>query len=341
MKKEIVPGSSVEIVDRNGRVVKRRGYGIANLDYGNRATPDTSYEWASVSKPVVSVAIMQLVEAGKLKLDAPIGELFPEYPEKWRPVTTRQLLTHTSGMVELGWDITKLSAAMPLRYTAKATVEDAGRQPLRFAPGTGFQYSNTGMWVLGQIVAKVSGQPVRKYIQENIFDRAKMRTARFVDPSETVPNRAEQYTNRDGKPAVFRLGNLLQVIDDNTFGGMRGTTDDLRRFLDACTDGTLIKPQTWREMVTPQRYANGAVIALDKDRMGLGFFLVQIQGQTWAQHSGFTGTVMLRRVTDNATVILLTNLGNGYPPPFARDRGFNISALGVSVVELAFPVRRN
>src|SRR2546422_8232866 len=112
MERRHIPGLALAVA-RNGKIVKVRGYGIANLEHDVPVTPDTVFELASVSKQFTATAIMLLVEAGKVRLDEPILTYLPRGPETWKGITVRHLLTHTSGLPTLGEDFKTLRPGGP------------------------------------------------------------------------------------------------------------------------------------------------------------------------------------------------------------------------------------
>jgi CubicO group peptidase (beta-lactamase class C family) len=201
------PGLSV-LVAQGGRVVFERTVGAADLEHGALVTPSTRFHVASVSKQFTAFAIMQLVKASKVDLDADIHTYLPELADYGAKVTVSDLVHHTSGLRDQ-WELEVLSGT-PIEglIRQKAIVAMAASQKgLNFAPGTDFRYSNTGYSLLAEIVARASNQTFRQYMAEQVFAPLKMDdTLIYDDASEMLPGRAMSYApGLDGKIRLARL----------------------------------------------------------------------------------------------------------------------------------------
>ena len=156
MRRQQVPGLSLAVV-QDGRVVKLQGYGFADLELQVPVTPDTVFEIGSITKQFVAAAVMTLVEQGKINLDEPASRYLSDLPPAWHEVTVLQLLTHTSGIPDfeeiLGY------GAYRTPTTAPQLIAVAAAKPMDFPPGAQWHYSNTGYYLLGLIIEKVSGMP--------------------------------------------------------------------------------------------------------------------------------------------------------------------------------------
>jgi CubicO group peptidase (beta-lactamase class C family) len=334
LKETKVPGMAVAVI-KDGRVVKAKGYGLAMVEHDVPATPETLFELASLSKQFTAVATMMLVEEGKVGLDDPVSKYFEGTPESWSPMKVRHLLNHTSGLVEFHMDPLKLSATSLLRYGNTAQVRDMAKQGLLFAPGTKWAYSNAGYTLLGLIVEKASGQPFYRFVEERILRPTGMSRTRFVDPFDVIKGRAETYTLRSGNLAVWRMASTLGALDQNAFGGMLSSVNDLARWEAAVSAGKLLKPETWQMVLTPEKLPDGKPVGIRNDQFGYGWWLTPWKGRTLIGHTGHTGTAIIRNPADKVTVILLGNLGSGNPPPFGSDRGFNPWRVAEGVLDLA------
>jgi CubicO group peptidase (beta-lactamase class C family) len=210
------PGCSVG-VSRDGLPVHERGYGMANLELGVPITPASVFHVASVSKQFTAMSILLLARQGKLSLDDEVRTHVPEWADRESRVTIRHLLTHTGGLRDV-FLLTELAA--PRRDGGNlndALVSLLARQRgLNFAPGSEFQYSNSGYVVLANIVKRVSGQSLRAFAGANIFTPLGMaHTHVHDDPKTIVPNRASGY-HRDAAG--------LQVAPHADQGRLVGTT---------------------------------------------------------------------------------------------------------------------
>src|SRR5688500_3513973 len=207
MRKRHVPGLSLAVV-RDGKVVKAKGYGFANLELKVAATPETVYEVGSLTKQVTAAAVMLLVEEGKLSLDDPAGKHLAGLPDAWRGVTVRHLLTHTSGIkTYVGTPGFELSRGL----TGDEFIRAAGGLPLLFEPGASWDYSNTNFNLLGHLVERASGRPFWQFLEERLFRPLGMNATRYNDHRQLVPLRADGYFFREGEwkrrdPPVWDVG---------------------------------------------------------------------------------------------------------------------------------------
>ncbi|MBO49625.1 MAG: hypothetical protein CMJ69_02455 [Planctomycetaceae bacterium] len=174
-----LPGASLAVT-RNGRLVYARGFGLADRQSGDPVLPTSRFRIASLSKPVTSVAILQLVEAGRLKLDDPVAEILGLEPEvdakRSRRVTVRQCLQHTGG-----WDRSasfdpmfqsiRISRVLGTKAPAgpAEVIRFMQKWPLDFDPGTRYAYSNYGYCLLGRVIEKISGQSYERYVQARVL----------------------------------------------------------------------------------------------------------------------------------------------------------------------------
>jgi D-alanyl-D-alanine carboxypeptidase len=294
MRRQNIPGLSLAIL-KDGRIVKAQGYGFADATRKIAATPDTVYHIGSISKPIVATAVMRLVQDGLLGLDDPIGKHLTDIPAAWRPITIRNVLTHTAGLVR------DAPAFDPFMDQPDAEViKSAYPLPLRFAPGEKWEYSNAGYSPLGQIVVKASGQPLIEYVAQRIFRPAGMSLTYPTNTKEPVPNRARGYADNDTP--------LREARDWRAFipaGGFLSTVVDLAKwdvFLDSfLTDAT--RAAMW----TPVTLKDGTTYPY-----GLGWELESpVKGRRAGRHGGSLigfRAEFVRFIDDRMTIILLMNL---------------------------------
>ena len=320
-----VPGA-VLVVGHGGKIVHRKVFGSRALEPRREAmSEDTIYDIASLTKPFTAVCVMQLVEQGKLRLNDPVARYVSEFGRNGKDeITIRQLLTHFSGLpadldLKARWN--GYSQALELAYN----------MPPAIPPGSGFIYSDINYIVLGELVARVSGMPLDRYMSEHIFRPLKMDTTRFTPPAEWKP--------RIAPTAYDEHGALLRgVVDDPTarrMGGVAGhaglfsTAEDLARFAQAMLDrgGGILSPVGIQKMTTPQQPATSRVLR------GLGWDIDSPLSTNRGEllpvgsfgHSGFTGTSMW---IDPATQTYIILLANSIHP---RSTGNSIVALRTRV----------
>ena len=251
MSAQRIPGLSVSLVT-GGELRWSSGYGQADLENEVPATPDTVYRLASVSKPITAVAAMQLAEQGKLDLDAPVQKYLPSFPAKPWPVTTRQLLGHLGGI--------RHYAEGELESTRHyATLTEAldifQNDPLLHEPGTRYLYSTYGFTLVGAVIEAASGATFGDYVRKNVFEPAGMTTTRVDDVFEIIPHRARGY--QKGRGGALQNSGLADTSYKVPGGGLCATAPDLARFAIALWKGTLVRPETRRQMFTTLKTRDG------------------------------------------------------------------------------------
>jgi CubicO group peptidase (beta-lactamase class C family) len=221
------PGCMLGVI-HDGRVVFQRGYGSANLDYGLANGPEMVYYVGSVSKQFTAAAIALLSSRGALSLDDDVRRYIPELPDYGRTMTVRHLVHHTSGLR----DIYTLMSLAGIRMEDVFTDADAlalitRQKQLNFMPGDDYLYSNSGYWLLGQIVERVTGRSLRQFAHDELFVPLGMTRTRFHDdPGSILPNRVMSYTGGAGALRIAYLSNFDKV----GAGGLYTTLADLAKW---------------------------------------------------------------------------------------------------------------
>lgn len=301
MSRQGIPGMSVG-VEAGGRLLWSNGFGIADLENFVPAKAGTVYRLASVSKSITAVAVMQLVEKGKMDLDAPVQKYVPYFPEKRWPITIRNLLAHQSGIRHYrnGEEVNSTRHYTELRAALRIFQND----PLLFEPGTRYSYTTYGYSLLGAAVEGASGLQFMDYLRENILGPAGMRTLRADDVYEIVPNRARGYRRVLGG----ELQNCALADTSNKIpgGGMCGTVEDLIYFAIHVRGGTLLEHETVERMFTQQKTSGGRLTPY-----GLGWQIQELDGKKWVGHGGAqqgVRTLLLMLPEENFAVMLMANL---------------------------------
>jgi D-alanyl-D-alanine carboxypeptidase len=313
MRKQHIPGLSLAVVQA-GKVIKTKGYGLANMELNVPATPNTVYQLQSITKSFVACGIMLLVEDGKLGLDDKITNYLSGLPQAWGGVTMRHLLTHTSGIPNFVSDQGSGAAIVAFAQKASSSEEIIGwaaARPMKFAPGEGRRYSSTGYHLLGMIIEKVTGKPWGRFLHERIFAPLGMTSTRVFSHFDIIPNRASGY-NHFGDVPVNGLW-MTPAIMESPAGGLLSTVQDMARWEIALEAGTILKPSTLAQMELPVKLNNGSIVQGDDGtRYGLGWDLQTYQGHRIVGHggdhvTGFTANFS-RFIDDKLAVIVLTNL---------------------------------
>jgi serine beta-lactamase-like protein LACTB len=295
-----IPGLSLAVAEA-GQVRLETAFGHADVENAVRARPETVYRLASVSKPMTAVAVMKLAEEGRLDLDAPVWRYCPDFPEKPRPVTSRQLLCHQGGVRHYRPGEQPMTRRFTSLAEGLALFQD---DPLVFEPGTKVLYTTHGYTLLGCVAAVAAGRPFPSLLQETVFGPAGMATARVDDVRELIPGRAQGYV-RDGQGRLLN-SELADMTWKVPGGGLCATAGDVARFGAAFLSGRLVSSETREQMLTRQKTRDGRATGF-----GLGFTLGDRSGQREAWHTGGqerVSTVLYLRPDAGLAVAILANL---------------------------------
>jgi CubicO group peptidase (beta-lactamase class C family) len=297
-----IPGAAVAVV-RNGSVLFERGFGVADLEQGTPVTPDTVFELASLTKPMTATAVMMLADRGKLSLDDGISKFVEGAPESWKDITVRRLLTHTSG---LGPSAIVQWEGSPLLVATRKQQLDAILRNTPVAPsGTMGLYSDAGYVLLGAVIEKASGVAYREFMEREIFAPARMTSASVLDRRRVIRGRADVYSLREKE--IVKWGRDWQYELPSFFGAF-ASLRDVVRWEQAFSTGTLVKPSTRDMMWMPEKLANGDNAIVVGKPYGLGWELGEHRGRRVAEHTGASGTTLLKFIDDDLTVVVLSNL---------------------------------
>ncbi|MET4728735.1 CubicO group peptidase (beta-lactamase class C family) [Lysobacter enzymogenes] len=300
-----VPGASV-LVLRDGRPLLRRGYGLAVLEDGIKATPQTNYRLASVSKQFTAAAVLLLAQDGKLGLDDPVRRWLPSLPKACDAITLRQILSHQSGLIDY-------EDVMPASFDADAhQMHDSdvlavleGQDRTYFAPGSGYRYSNSGYSLLALVVAKASGRGFAEFLRERIFLPLGMRdTVAYERGVSSVAHRAYGYSYEHGRWQRTDQSPTSATLGD---GGIYSSIDDLAKWDAALYDQRLLSDAS-------RALAFAAHTPTDAPDVGYGYGW-RITGETlW--HSGESmgfRNVIVRWPQRRLTVVVLSNRNDPEP----------------------------
>lgn len=269
------PGASI-IATVNGKTLFKKGYGLANLEDSIPNNFSTPFHIGSVTKQFTSVSVLLLHQRGKLNLDSKISQFYPEYFSKDFPVTVHQLLTHTSGIVDLS-KITEVRSLMSQNVPPDTIIKFISKRKLEFEPGTKYKYSNSGYIILGGIVEKVSGLSYAEFLKENIFEPLQMNSSLYPDQSNNS-NWAQGYYNRDG-----RFVNAPVVHPSIFFaaGGIVSTVEDMAKWNEGLINGKILKKRYVKLAMTPKSLVDGS-----KTDYGYGFRTCQVNNLKSIEHGG-------------------------------------------------------
>ena len=306
------PGGTVGVI-KEGKLIFAKGYGMANLDYNIPNEPETVFKIASTSKQFTAASIILLSQQGKLSLDDKLSTFFPEFPSYANDITIQHLLNHTSGIRDY-IILARLSGLGVNDYYTDKTVGKLlmSQQELNFNPGEEFVYSNSGYWLLGQIVEKVSNENLAVFAKKNIFDPLKMKNSRFHDNFvEIVKNRATGYRS-DRKDGFHQYMTTLNMVGD---GGVITTINDLVKWDASFYDTSVFNKDFWNQMLQLGTLNNGK-----KTPYASGLAFRNYKGLEVIHHSGsFVGyrTQFIRFPKAKFSVIALANRTDTDPSKLA------------------------
>lgn len=320
--------SGAVLIARDGKVVLRRGYGYADVDAQKPFTPETQLEVASISKMFTAMAALKLRDEGKLKLDDRLCEYADPCPAAWQPITIQELMRHTSGIpdyedaLELGSP--KYFEFMTKPDSSRRIIEDAKNKPLDFAPGSKFNYSNTGYIALAFVVEKAAGEPFAQFVRDQILRPAGMSHSGVLGTGDTPKNLAFGYTHGElgwdaylaGVPLTeehLEKQPMLPLTPPAGDAWLYSTVDDLYRWSTIMDQSPLAK-----EIFTP-----------GLGNYGYGWFVDTSLDHRRYRHTGsLPGYVsqIIKFPDDKVTIVILSNIDRA--PMLHTGRNLMMIALG-------------
>lgn len=302
--------SGAVLLAKNGHVLYRKAFGIANKDFNVPNNTETKFNLGSMNKMFTGVAIAQLVERGKLSFDDPLSKFLPDFPNKEaaEKIKIKHLLTHTSGLGS--YFNQKFRETSRARFrTVADMMQLATEDKPAFEPGSRWQYSNTGFLVLGAVIEKVTGQSYYDYIRENITKPAGMMNSDCYELDRVNPNLAVGYQKEfSDSGASFRNNIFEHVIRGGPAGGGYSTVDDLLRFDLALRGNKLVGPEYVKVLLSPKPEINSP-------QYGYGFGIDTVN-RTAGHSGGFPGisSDLTMFLEDGYTSVVMSNYGGASQP---------------------------
>lgn len=320
------PGATV-IVTLDGKTVFRRAYGMASIAKQQPMTPETTFRLGSISKQFTAVSILMLVEDGKLSVSDKIMRFLPDYPTQGRHITVEHLLTHSSGIVSFTGK-EDFDANITRELTVGQMIDSFKDDPLEFAPGTAFNYNNSGYYLLGALIETLSGMSYAKFVEQNIFVPLGMHSTCY-EGFELSPQRmAAGHTYSSGAFVPCDAMSMSQVY---AAGALVSNVDDMARWEDAIASGKLISLANWTKAFTPYRLADGSSCAY-----GYGWEIGALQQRPMLAHGGGINgfmTFALRLPEDKIFVAVLSNADFGIVDPEYIAQKIGAIAIGEPLVD--------
>ena len=315
--KQAVPGLAL-LVMKDGQIQFQQGFGLANIELAVPVTPQSMFQTGSIGKMFTATLILKLAETGRIALDDPLSKHLPETPAAWSAVTLRMMLNHTSGIPNFGReDYVRIVAGGEGEMARIALAK-----PLDFPAGSDWRYSNTAYVLLGQLIQNVTGRFYGDLLVEQVFRPLGMATARIINESAIVPNRAAGYEH-DDKKQLKNQDHLPQFLNTTADGSLYFSLEDYAAWEAAVRRrGPVLKPASWAELLRPGRLNSGASLGYAMGwevRSGPGIALRGHGGSWQGFQTYYLAIEHPQRPADDLAVVVLANLAVADPSIIAHD----------------------
>lgn len=300
------PGAAV-LLAKDNKIIYRKAFGTANVELKVQMKPESVFQLASITKQFTSVAILILLEEGKLSLKDHLSKYITDFP-RGNEITLHHLLNHTSGITSYT-NLPEFSTKIRLDLTPEEVIGTFKNLPLEFNPNERYAYSNSGYFLLGYIIEKISGMSYADFIQKNIFDKLGMQHSYYADTYKIIPNRVNGYQFYEGN---YENAPYVSTTIPYAAGSLMSTVDDMFLWNSAIHNNKLISESSKHIAFTNHTLNNG-----NHDNYGYGWAINEIAGIKTIEHpggiNGFT-TSGIYIPEKNIYSIVLTNLDDGKGP---------------------------
>nr|WP_295867615.1 serine hydrolase domain-containing protein [uncultured Chitinophaga sp.] len=269
------PGG-VFMIAQKGKPIYQKAWGKANLESGTPLTADNVFQIGSMTKQFTAVAILMLEQQGKLSVKDPLSKYLPDFPNGGN-ITLHHLLTHTSGIQDY-LRMKTLPTIAQKEMTPEMVIDFFKNEPVNSAPGEKYAYNNSGYFLLGYIVAKVSGEAYKDFIQKNILDKVGMHETYYASDRQVIKNRAYGYHKKD---SVYVNKTVISYDLAYAAGALMSTTADLLKWQNAVNQHLLLNKEETRKAFTRYNLNNG-----EAHNYGYGWQFKDIKGVTVREHGG-------------------------------------------------------
>lgn len=269
------PGG-VFMVAKNGKPIYQKAFGNANIELGIKMQTRNVFQLGSMTKQFTAIAILMLVEQGKIDLQKPISTYIPDYPMGDK-ITVHHLLTHTSGIK----DFTKMKSLNQIaqqNLSPKQMVDFFKNEPVDFNPGEKFEYNNSGYVILGYLIELVSGDTYENYINKNIFQKIGMKHSRYASDVAIIKDRAYGYQQ---KTSAYVNKTAISFSIPFSSGALMSTVDDMLLWQNALNNQLLLKSETIKKAFIKYKLNCGEIF-----NYGYGWHLKDIDGIATREHGG-------------------------------------------------------
>jgi D-alanyl-D-alanine carboxypeptidase len=299
-----VAGMSVAVV-RGKDTVVMKGYGFADVENDVPATAQTVYRIGSITKQFTAAAVMQLVEQNKLALDDSIGKHLPTIPAGWRGVSLRQLLNHTSGIPSYTSAGPRWTTRMRVDLPHDTLIGIVAGDSMDFAPGSQWRYNNTGYYLLGMLVERITGRSYADDVRERLAAPLRLRATMYCEIRPIIKRRAQGY--QVGPDDKLVNAEPLSMTQPFAAGALCSTVGDLVAWQRALAAGRVVKPASYAAMTTPEGVAVGS-------HYGFGLASETVEGRARVQHGGGINGFNSMLIYFPADTLSIAVLGNTNGP---------------------------
>lgn len=266
------------IITQGGKTLYHKGFGLADLENKVPMRPEMVFRLGSITKQITAVAILKLMEEGKLNLQDPLTKYIPDYPAPGDKVTIEHLLTHTSGIPSYTDMPVFDGAFMRKDMSPEELINVFKKEPFDFEPGTKWNYNNSGYVLLGYIIEKVSGKSYGDFIEQEIFKPLGMKNSLYGSNTRIIANKAQGYGAGD---KGYQHDAYLSMTLPYSAGSLMGTVEDLAIWNKSIHEGKLVKKETLQKAFVDYRLLNGR-----QTHYGFGWGIGEMNNEVVYEHSG-------------------------------------------------------
>lgn len=309
VKSGAIAGLAVAVVKGRDTLL-HKGYGFADLENQVPVTPQTVFRIGSITKQFTSAAVMQLVEQGKVGLDDDLTKYIPNFPTHGRRILVRHLLNHTSGIPSYTDIGPRFGAVARLDLARDSLIAIVAPDSLLFEPGRYFYYNNTGYFMLGMVLERVTGKKYGDHLAERLFAPNGLSGTVYCDSRRLVPRRAQGY---DRSPAGLVNTAFISMELPYAAGSLCSTVGDLVAWTARLAGGQIVSAASYREMTTPVKLPSGRSMTY-----GYGLMADTLAGHRLVSHGGgINGFVSdLLHLPDDSLIVAV--LANTAPAPASQ-----------------------
>ncbi len=300
------PGATV-LIAKDNKIIYRKAFGMANLELKVQMKPENVLQLASITKQFTSVAILILMEQGKLSLKDPLSKYIADFP-RGNEITLHHLLNHTSG-IKSYTNLPEFRTKTRLDMTPEEIISSIKNLSLEFNPNEKYEYSNSGYVLLGYIIEKLSGISYGDFIQKNIFDKLGMKNSYYGNSYKIIPNRANGYQFYEGN---YENPEYMSTTIPYAAGSLMSSVDDMFLWSKAVQNNALISEKS-KQMA----FTNHTINNRKHNNYGYGWAINEIEGIKTLEHTGGINGFSTSGIyipDRNIYSIVLTNLDDGKGP---------------------------